>query len=516
MKTWLSDIIKEEYKQWKAGNIVLIGTGTGSGKSYFIRNKLSSYAEYEQSDILFIFNRKELHKQNKEQIELNNNYRIHTTTYQEIEHQISNSGCYDFTPYTYIVCDECHYFTDDSSFNHNSDLSFNAIMRLNNKIRIFMSATGSTLFSFICNSVNKKTKVWEYRGKRQFNQVASLSFYSKDESVKRYIQQHFNGNEKIIWFCKSTKKAAKLHNEFPNSYFLCSNNGNNKKYLQLINDRTIITDGEKITFDRKYLFTTKVLDNGYDLKDEQIKLIICDEFDINTMIQCIGRKRSLSDDDKVHIVLFNYSNKSINGYKNVFVDKLKEADIFLKEGVAGRNEFIGRFAQKSNYIIYDQPSPDNKYVSDKKISTVKYLKVQNDLAIINEMLDHNRELKKIREGLGEKSRSDAYMMYILELMDMKSCRDLDKIYQEQDLGEYLDSLLGKRLYKQEQKELIERIAIKDYRGRIQKDVNQIDSYLRSNNLKYAVASFKDNNKKLDDGSDNPNRGKWYWLVSRFE
>lgn len=119
---------------------------------------------------MFIFNRKELHNQNKEQLRIDNNLRIHTATYQEVEYQIINNGKYDFAPYKYIVCDECHYFTDDSGFNHNSDISFNAIMKLENKVKVFMSATGTSLFNFIKETAsNEPKKVWKYTSKKITN-----------------------------------------------------------------------------------------------------------------------------------------------------------------------------------------------------------------------------------------------------------------------------------------------------------------------------------------------------------
>jgi len=390
-------------------------------------------------------------------------------------------------------------------------------MKLDNKVKIYMSATGMSLFNFIKETTSNETqKVWKYTSKKNYKHIASLHFYKNNDALESFIEHRFKGNEKVIWFCKSAEKAAKLHAKYPDSYFLCSSSNKNKKYLKLIEDDTFISTGDKITFDRKYLFTTKVLDNGFDLKDEQIKLIICDEFDINTMIQCLGRKRILSDADKVHVVFFNYSNQSINGFRNVLNDKLGEVNAFLEGGVTGRNNYIGRFAHRSNYIIYDQPSLEQKYSSDKKISRVKYLKAENDMNVIEEMINRSREVNKLRSDLGEKKRSDAYMMYILELMDIDRCGDLDMIYKQQELTEYLDSLIGKRLYKQDQQELICKVAIKDYRGRIQKDINQIESYFRSNGMKYSVASFLDNNKKLKSKEINPNRGKRYWLISKYE
>lgn len=506
-------MIKKEYKQWNNGDIVLIGTGTGSGKSYFIRNQLSDYAEEQGEEILFIFNRKKLHEQNKAQIHKVNNIRIHTATYQEIEHSIIHNDSYDFSKYKYIVCDECHYFTDDSGFNHNSDISFNSIMSQSDKVKIFMSATSCSLFSFIKEN-QPKHKIWDYKQKKSYKHINSLYFYREVEAVQRFIDKRFNGDEKIIWFCKSVKKAVQLHSMYPDSYFLCSESEKNKRYLKLLDENTFAEQGDKITFNRKFLFTTKVLDNGFDLKDERIKLIICDEFDINTMIQCLGRKRILSDTDKVNVILFNHSNNSLNGIRSLLNNKLNEVEAFKEGGVEGRNNYVGRFAHRSNYIIYDQPSPDNKYSSNKRISLVKYLKAKNDFSVIDEMIERNKALNKMRIDLKEKKRSDAYMLCILELMDLDRCGDLDKMFHEKELTEYLDFLLGKQLFKQEQKELIERMNVRS-NGKQLKSYEALNIALTELKLDYRIISEANYKRNLEDGSPNLARKKKYWRVMRL-
>ena len=62
-----------------------------------------------------------------------------------------------------------------------------------------------------------------------------------------------------------------------------------------------------------------------------------------------------------------------------------------------------------------------------------------------------------------------------------------KSYKE--LEEYLEGLIGKRLYKQEQKELINMIGLRDYRNRLQKSISIINSYLIEN-YNYTVSSKK--------------------------
>ncbi|MET3211320.1 UNVERIFIED_CONTAM: hypothetical protein ABIC26_004287 [Paenibacillus sp. PvR008] len=92
---------------------------------------------------------------------------------------------------------------------------------------------------------------------------------------------------------------------------------------------------------------------------------------------------------------------------------------------------------------------------------------------------------------------------------------IEKLFEQEELCSYLDTIVSKRIYKEGQKQVIEKFDIKDYRGRLQKDISQLQSYLQSNQLKYAIGSFPDNRKKLEDGSNNPHKGRRYWLVSKF-
>ncbi|MGG1643677.1 DNA/RNA helicase [Paenibacillus sp. NRS-1782] len=516
----VTEKINGEEAEWKNGDIILISSGTASGKSFFIRNKLEELADQQNVNILLLVNRKNLYDQNKEAIE--DSSRIKVELYQTIENRLNNDEEYDFSPYTYIVCDESHYFTTDSGFNDNSDDSLQAILGLQSQIRIFMSATGHVLFSYIKDQYRRKlkqtgNKIWSYSIPRKFNQIASLSFYTDFYSIEKWIELKFNkADDKIIYFASSIQKAYELHLKYDNSLFVCSKSSSkNRKYLKHVDDDQVESMVKQNRFDCKYLFTTTVLDNGFDLKDEQIKLIVCDLFDVDTMLQCIGRKRFKNDQDKVHVVLLNRNNRNLNNYLNSVQMKLDEADAFIHGGVEEWKKLVGKFSRKSNYIIKNNVSSDGKYISKKTVSRVKYLQAVATRDRIKAMLDSNRETNEYREATGGKKESDAYMMYISNLLHKNRITVLEKMFDQEELCSYLDTIVGKRIYKEGQKQVIEKFDIKDYRGRLQKDISQLQTYLQSNRSKYAIASFSDNRKKLEDGSNNPHKGKRYWLISKF-
>ena len=82
-----------------------------------------------------------------------------------------------------------------------------------------------------------------------------------------------------------------------------------------------------------------------------------------------------------------------------------------------------------------------------------------------------------------------------------------------DLYSYLDTLVGKKLYKAEQKELAINANIKR-NGKLLKGSDAINAGLKEDNIPYVIAKVEtDWERTLLDGSKNPMYGKVYWIVA---
>jgi len=66
-----------------------------------------------------------------------------------------------------------------------------------------------------------------------------------------------------------------------------------------------------------------------------------------------------------------------------------------------------------------------------------------------------------------------------------------------DLEEYLDSILGKELFKDKQKELIEKIDLRDARSRQQKSIEQFNAYFEANKMPYIIIN-KRGSERIND------------------
>lgn len=507
----VTNTIDGEYSQWNHGDIVFINAGTNTGKSYFIRESLYEHAKTEGERILFVCNRRKLIEQNEEQIKGKEDI-ITLITYQAIENRWRQSDPVDLHMFKYIVCDESHYFTTDSEFNTNSDLSFNAISNANHGIRIFMTATGDTIFNFIERQYNKtNNNIWKYNIHKDFSEIRAIAFYNKDEVIENFFSKRLKPDEKVLYFCNTIKKAYQLSKKYTNSLFVCSDSSNNPYQNKL--DKTAIDkmiQSQKLN--HQFVFTTTTLDNGVEFKDETIKYIVCDIRDFDILIQCIGRKRFKTPDDKIFIIIKNCTNGNLNGMLKKLKNTIDKVEIFINYGVDAWIKASNRY-DNSDFCIYDSQGSE-KHISNKKVNFVKYEKIQSGYRTIKEILYNDIQTRKIFESNGQKYEGNAFINYVCKLLNQNKYSMLDEVFETMELNEYLESIVGKRLYKEDQKELIERLNIRQD-GKLMKSITVLNGSMNELKLKYLIESDIDKRRKLEDGSINPNRDKTYWTVCKI-
>lgn len=159
-KTYLTEFIGEDFKDWTASDEVFIQTQTGSGKTSFIVEKFAPYAAATGCEVLLLVNRKILRHQIKlglaashgiqsmtvEEIDAIQSFDgITVLSYQQVEAQLKEK---DFIltvlsdkRFRYVVFDEVHYLLQDSLFNRNVFYLEEILHRIRNATKIFLSAT---------------------------------------------------------------------------------------------------------------------------------------------------------------------------------------------------------------------------------------------------------------------------------------------------------------------------------------------------------------------------------------
>ncbi len=140
--------------------------------------------------------------------------------------------------------------------------------------------------------------------------------------------------EKIVVFCNSAKRMLEMHGFYKNDAdFYCSEHSRNPELNAICNPKCIVHYASNlISFEKPILFTTKALDNGVDLKDPAIRHIFTEIFDLDSMIQSLGRKRCLeAGEDRCNFYIKHYRNKNLQGYKSQTEQQLSPVRMFRED-----------------------------------------------------------------------------------------------------------------------------------------------------------------------------------------
>lgn len=348
---FVADVLENEYKDWKQGDVILISTPTGSGKTTFILQKLIPMFALKNQKILYLVNRKILKKQLEAEIsKLSYNLidSIDVMTYQEIEYEarhlsyeqysfkyVSNDPNGEIPIYACVVCDECHYFLMDSNYNTNTIFSYNLVYGFSpNRLTIFMSATINEIEERITKDFRRTTaykSMWfkfpregenfpyekepgnkkVYSIKAEYDYLDIHCIYNDSEIPKLVIEN----DEKWLIFVDSVALGERLHNKI-SKYMESNRKMKNKSGSEVVfitadyaanpesaNEVNVIVRSNKQS--AKVLITTSVLDNGVNIKDDELRNLIIIADTKTEFIQMLGRKRD--DGEKVQLYLYSQS-----------------------------------------------------------------------------------------------------------------------------------------------------------------------------------------------------------------
>lgn len=489
----VSEHIKHEgIKSWNDGDIVTIEAGTGAGKSYFIKNMLYSHAEKNHKKILFLIHRSNCITQFQKEIEKDKKTNtIHIKTYQSLEALYRNNRQFDFSPYQYIVCDEFHYFMSDATFNKFTDMSLNAILEESKSTRIFMSATGDYMERYITGY--KKLNVIDYKLPINYSFIKTLTFYNKDDSLHDFMKQAIDQNIKSIFFIENAEKAYSLYKKYE-EYCIFNCSKGNKKYYKYVDEEKINGLLEKERFEELILITTTVMDAGVNIKDLDLTHVICDVKDIDTLIQCIGRKRIQNKNDKIHLTIKTINNKSLGGTLTQLNKKFEMAMYLRNNSVIKYIEKYPRDYDRWS-IVYTDVVEGHNDKATLKINKLMYFKCLMDYNKIESMLNNYKEFGYCK-----------YLAHKFGFFDQDDNMYTYGVYEEDNnkmnLEDYLKSITGKKLLKNDQSELIEKIDLR-VNGRQQKSYKKLNEGLEMIKLPFVILPKRTSNER-------------YWILEQIE
>lgn len=429
----LSDEIGEKYTEWENGDCIFISSPTGSGKTYFVLNILRPFLIQNNKKALYLVNRSILKEQIDKEI---GRIRLKTgdvrnpigvKTYQSIEKEIcigeyreEENGTYqsfvenkiykDYHQYSYVVCDECHYFFTDSNYNASTAISFRFIQEMFfDKIRIFISATIGSIQEYIKEDNWRRyspqyTPFYKFCPQHQiYTDIDSASHsdgydgyyrYYGDSMEKDYGYLHVeiikgdndiidlindrNNKGKWLIFVDNIQFGEKLEKELNKGD---SVNGNQAVFVSSgykddtygLNEFREIADHEIQS--ARILIATSVLDNGINLKDTKLRNMVIMADNETEFIQMLGRKRV--DGERLNLYIYRRD-------KNTFVRRREQA--------ARRIKIV------QNYLaVFDEPIQkkiDKGEIMPTAINWEKYKKIEWQLIKEN----HIKVMRAIMDG----------------------------------------------------------------------------------------------------------------------
>lgn len=380
---WITDDIRERYEEWKKGECIFISAPTGSGKTYFVLNVLRPFLIRKNKKALYLVNRRILKDQiekEMERIQLKESgirNPIVVKTYQSIEKEIcrgefregendaykgfiENKAYKHYEEYSYVVCDECHYFLTDSNYNANTALSFRFIQEMfYEKIRIFMSATigdikeyikkdnwkryescctpfykfcpQHTIYMDVDNNSDGYDGYYRYYGDKLERDYGYLDIgIVKDaKEIIDLINNKENSREKWFVFVDSIKFGEDLEEKLKKS------NGNQVVFVtsgykyeaEALNEVTQIIDQEMQS--ARILIATSVLDNGINIKDVGLRNIVIMADTETEFIQSLGRKRK--DGGRLKLYIYKHDKNSFVRRREQAAKQLQIIQGYLKE-----------------------------------------------------------------------------------------------------------------------------------------------------------------------------------------
>lgn len=362
------ELIGQEYLQWEKGEVITITAGTGKGKSDFIKNELYERAKGENEKILFFLHRSNTISQFEMELEqVNKSDCITLMTYQAFQVSLLKEEAIDLSEYKYIVCDEYHYFSNDSSFNKFTDIALNALLaHQNDSVLILMSATNGFINSYLEEDL--KVQINHYTIPISYDFVEDIDFYIQEFELYKLLDHQLKNDIKTIIFMDSAKRSFEAYEKYrEHSMFICSegNTTYSSKMDKVKRDKLL----ENKKFDDLFLFTTQTLDAGLNIIDDKLDCIVTDIAETDTLIQCIGRKRLLNDGDKVKLLIRNRTKAMLGDDSKKIKKKLKHVEYFKQHGLQDYAKEFYREPDESQ-IVYSELNQEGYF--ELKVNELAY------------------------------------------------------------------------------------------------------------------------------------------------
>lgn len=411
---YASELIGDAFQHWGNGR-VLLDMGTGRGKNEFIIKKLVSWLVDEMlknttigrvlclcplntlyDEMLQRRTEAAIAEVDGEPMEIamiNDAFyknMLEVRTYQNIETKYRNDPASlkkYLVEFKYIVADECHYFTDFSSYGMNTYLSLEVLQKAEaDHVVIYMSATGEETYKLL-EETSKTPEDRIYKLPQDYQHIKQKYFYSRENLVR--MLKSLPEDEKAVIFVSSGEDLLKMKEIFGDTAaYYCSEN--NPKYGKMFNKLTECVKDRELQ--KRYLFTTKAFGIGTEIKDRTVKHLYIDQWKPTDIIQSTGRKRPLDVDDTCTVYFRDYDADWYYGdlkkFMAIVTEELKPAVAYLAGAEAfeafrnsGTPDSINNKIRKCKIMEFDDAK------GEYRVNPLGVRQLKRELELLNEMLE---------------------------------------------------------------------------------------------------------------------------------
>lgn len=462
--------------QWGGGDEVFIQTPTGSGKTTFILEVLAKCAVEKSKEVLLLVNRRLLKAQicqelarehgvlsmSDEEVEKIHEFGgVTVYTYQEIQEELKRKpypmGTLFAQRFRYVVFDESHYFLEDSMFNRGIPYILEVLPKIKNATKIFLSATGEEVFPFLMRIMHTDMtllrnlvswnadeiivefherfftggRIFQYQQQPVFNVHDVRYFRNVDEIVEKINED--KSEEKWMVFVNNKIEAAKIKENFRKNFLYvdADEKENNSVKQQIVKNSR---------FEQKVLITTKVLDNGINLKDKSLKNIVLLATEKTEFIQMLGRKRFEKGEGGVHLFLMARGTQYFN--------------FILARKIRPMVNFIGEI-QKDSRFRQERMDDADFYESCQKMAIIENGRITVSKAAIEKI----RLTQNFCKEMLEKLRENPHALVLEQLSWIGKEKDFQEDFYLESYGrkknwqkifDFMDETRGKKMDKSEQ------------------------------------------------------------------
>ncbi|MCD3217808.1 DEAD/DEAH box helicase [Clostridium botulinum C] len=528
----VNEVIGNQYTMWNRGDVVLINAQTGSGKTSFIKNVLLDQMQFGER-MLYLCNRVSLKRQFK--LDLLNKYNlpipidnnglinlqlldnitsignIEIISYHQLQiammkEQYQNLKC-NLNYYKYIICDEYHFFIEDSTFNNKTRYSYNKILENTPQaIKIFMTATDDEVKNSILsnfqwqnyNGFSSNIKIWNYTTGIDYSYVTPKYFRNINDIIQLIMND--SSDNKWLIFVSNKGKGDEIKAQLKNKKIDVNTIYSQTKNKEINN---IINNSK---FNCKVLITTKVLENGINLNDEKLTNIVIMAWNKTEFIQELGRKRiDINNAQEINLFIPTRYRKSFIGKLKVLEEIEDKIQLFYNNRLQFNYRFDNNVEGLNNQIFFNQNG-------QWQVNNIGAYKLNLDIWFMKRMINRfntEGEFAFVKEqlewiNLGHTFNENNLIGNVVDDSDKNKFID------------YLENIVGKKLFKEQQQEL-SNLIIKELTT-IAQDVDYRTTKLKPSTLEeiirnqlelpYAVSKTKQETKGV-------NRGKRYIIISKL-